>query len=102
MNVTRRMVSNPPSKDVPAAAHSSHIYLRFTFDASLLPLHPRRDLQPQRIESYEPRRVILVICLRRVGFHRGDGRVVEAQGRFAAAAQNTAFVELHAYGAGHV
>src|SRR5215510_802548 len=45
---------------------------------SLLPLHLSRHFQSQRVEPDEARRVVLIVGLRRVGFHRGDVRVIEA------------------------
>jgi hypothetical protein len=39
-----------------------------------------RDFQAQGVEPDEAGGVVLVAGLRRVGFHRGDVRVVEAHG----------------------
>jgi len=65
-------------------------------------MHPRRDLQPQRIQVYKARRVALVIRLRRVRFHRGDVRIVQAHRRFAPGRDDIPFVKLEPDGAGDI
>src|SRR5438445_10238057 len=69
---------------------------------SSLPLHRRRDFETKRIQTNETGRVVLVVGLRRIGFHRGDARMVEAHGGFAARDHDVAFVKFHAHRAGHV
>ena len=44
----------------------------------------------------------MVVGLGRVGFHRGDVRVVETHRGFAAADHDVALVEFHAHRAGDV
>ena len=65
-------------------------------------MHLRRDFQAQRVEADEAGGVVLVVGLGRVGFHRGEVRVVEAHGGFAACDHDVALVKFHAHRAGHV
>ena len=39
-------------------------------------MYLRRDFQPQTIQPDKSRRVVLVVSFGRVGFHRGDVRIV--------------------------
>src|SRR2546425_12226462 len=50
----------------------------------LLALYPRGDFQTQRIEPDKAGSVVLVVGPGGIGFHGGDGWVVEADGRLAA------------------
>ena len=43
-------------------------------------MHLRRDFQAQGVEPDEAGGVVLIVGLGRVGFHRGEVRVVEAHG----------------------
>ena len=65
-------------------------------------MHLGRDFQAQGVEPDEAGGVVLVVGLGRVGFHRGDVRVVEAHRGFAAGDHDVTLVEFHAHGAGHV
>ena len=65
-------------------------------------MHLRRDFQAQGVQPDEAGGVVLVVGLGRVGFHRGDVRVVEAHRGFAAADHDVALVKFHAHGAGDV
>ena len=49
----------------------------------LLPMHLGRDFQAKTVQADEAGGVVLVVGLGRVGFHRGDVRVVEAHRGFA-------------------
>ena len=55
-------------------------------------LHLRRDFQAERVEPDEAGGVVLVVGARRVGFHRGDVRVVEAHGNLRPATMVLPFV----------
>src|ERR1043166_178097 len=63
--------------------------------------HLRGHFQPQCVKPDKPSGIILVVGLGRVGFHRGDLWVVEADRRFAARDHDVALVKLHAHRAGH-
>ena len=68
-------------------------------------MHLRRDFQAQAVQPDKSRGVVLVVgpAVRdRVGFHRGEVRVVEADRGFAARDHDIALVKFHAHRAGHV
>ena len=65
-------------------------------------MHLRRDFQAQAVQADEAGGVVLVVGLGRVGFHRGDVRVVEAHGGLAARDHEVALVKFHAHRAGDV
>ena len=50
------------------------------------------NLQPQSIQPDEAGGVVLVVRLCRIGFHRGDVRIVEAHRTLAAGDHDVAFV----------
>ena len=60
------------------------------------------NFESQGVERDEAGGVALVIGFGRVGFHRGDVRVVKAQRRFAAGGDDVAFVKFEPHGAGDV
>ena len=62
----------------------------------------RIALKAQGIERDEAGRVVLIVGFRRVGFHGGDVRIVEADPRFAAGRVDAALVKFHAHRAGDV
>ena len=55
-------------------------------------MHLRRHFQPQAIQPNETRRVVLVVGFGRVGFHRGNVRVVQAHFGFATGDHDVALV----------
>ena len=55
-------------------------------------MHLRRHFQSQRIQPDETRRVVLIVRLRRVGFHGGDVRVVEAHRGLASGGHDVALI----------
>src|ERR1039458_4313767 len=105
-----RGVAGGEAAGVPFAARGSWpalvIFSFFTAELfllhSLLPLDAGADFQPQRVEPDEAGGVVLVVGFGRVGFHGGDGRVVEAHRGFAASAHDVALVKLHAHGASDI
>ena len=61
-----------------------------------------RDFQAQAVQADETGGVVLVVGFARVGFHRGDVRVVEAHRAPAAGHHDVALVKFHAHGAADV
>ena len=51
-------------------------HFKFAETSFLLPMHLGRDFQAQAVQADETGGVVLVVSLGRVGFHRGDVRVV--------------------------
>jgi len=67
---------------------------KFAAYSLLLPMHLRRDFEAQAVQPDETRGVVLVVGFGRVGFHRGDVRVVEAHRGFAAGDHDVALVKF--------
>src|SRR5207248_10145455 len=64
--------------------------------------HFRGDFEPQSVEADETGGVILIISFRRIGLHRGDSRIVKAEGRFSPRHDEVAFVKFHAHRASDI